>query len=76
MITNVDIALTFTEIFSAIKFIADKRELTEDPTPDVQKKISDPACAHSKEEWENNTRQQNDHEDSKNKEYPNLVKCT
>jgi hypothetical protein len=57
MIADVDITLTFPEIFSAIIFIADKRELTEDPAPEIQKKIADTTCPNSEEERENDSRQ-------------------
>ena len=52
MIANVNVALAFTEIFGAVKFIPDKRELTKDPTPYIKEKIPDSSRLHAEEKRE------------------------
>ena len=73
MITYIYIGLPFSEMFATMKFVSNKCEHAKYPAPNVQEEVTDLACALAKKERKYYSRKQHDHEDCKNKEYPNLV---
>jgi hypothetical protein len=74
VIADIDVRFPFLEIFCAVKFIAYESELTEYPAPEIQEKISYNAEARAEHKWQNNSREQGDHENSKYNPHPKDIK--
>lgn len=74
MIANVDIRLSFFEIFSSIEAISDESEFAKDPAPDVKEKITYNTCARAEEKWKNQSWQENDHKHAENNSDPRDIK--
>jgi hypothetical protein len=70
VITYVDVRFSFFKIFTPVKFIADKSQLTEDPAPQVKKKIATPAKTCPEHKWKNYSGEKNDHKHSEHDAHP------
>lgn len=76
MVTHVDVSLSLPEIFPAMELVSDKREDTEDPTPKPEERIAYCAKPRSEQEWQDDERQEHDHEDGEHETDPDLVQKT
>lgn len=73
MVADIDVRLSFSEIFSPIKIITDKCEYTENPRPRLEEPSSDPTHFSANHEREDKARKEDDHENSKHEKHPEGV---
>lgn len=76
MIADIDIRLSFSEIFFPVKPVANKSQLAENPAPQPEKSVPDPSKTLSEKKGEDNAGQQEDHKYSEHEAHPDLVEKT
>jgi hypothetical protein len=75
VVADEHIGPTSFEIFSSMELVPDECEYAEDPAPQPEEKITDAAGAKPEEERQNEAGQKQQHEDRKNQEHPDPIKC-
>lgn len=70
MIADINIGLSFSEIFTPVKIITDKCEHTENPRPHLEKPTSDPTHFSANHEGKDKAGKEDDHKNREDEKYP------